>query len=63
VTLFRPPGNTAVVGYEEVTDENLASGPQKPRALAAGYQTHIAKPATPTELIVTVATVAGRAPA
>jgi signal transduction histidine kinase/DNA-binding response OmpR family regulator len=34
--------------------------PDRTRALAAGFQTHIAKPATPTEVLATVAALSGR---
>jgi PAS domain S-box-containing protein len=38
----------------------LARVADRRRALMAGYQTHLAKPVDPTELVATVATLAGR---
>jgi PAS domain S-box-containing protein len=38
----------------------LARGEDRKRALLAGYQTHLAKPVDPTELVALVASLAGR---
>ncbi len=38
----------------------LARVADRPRALLAGYQTHLTKPVDPTELVATVANLAGR---
>ncbi|MCC7123861.1 MAG: CHASE3 domain-containing protein [Acidobacteria bacterium] len=38
----------------------LARGEDRKRALLAGYQTHLAKPVDPTELVAMVASLAGR---
>jgi CheY-like chemotaxis protein len=38
----------------------FAGAPDRMRALAAGFQVHLAKPVEPSELVVTVASLAGR---
>ena len=37
----------------------LASGEDRPRALSAGFQFHLAKPADPVELTIVIANLAG----
>jgi CheY-like chemotaxis protein len=50
----------AVAGVPAAALTALARVEDRKRALMAGYQTHLAKPVDPAELVVMVASLAGR---